>query len=85
MMLPTSELKLTTRDINDCVIWQNGWFCAVLDVKPLIDAIAKYGYDLFDMNVRSTLKVSSKIISLSSIARRQAGLEEGLDKKVGKE
>ena len=29
--------------------------------------------------------LSSKIISLSSIARRQAGLEEGLDKKVGKE
>ena len=28
--------------------------------------------------------LSSKIISLSSIARRQAGLEEGLDKKVGK-
>ena len=29
--------------------------------------------------------LSSKIISLSSIARRQTGLEEGLDKKVGKE
>ena len=29
--------------------------------------------------------LSSKIISLSSIARRQAGLEEGLDEKVGKE
>mgnify|MGYP000165671304 CR=1 FL=1 len=29
--------------------------------------------------------LSSKIISLSSIARRQAGLEEDLDKKVGKE
>ena len=29
--------------------------------------------------------LSSKIISLSSIARRQTGLEEGLDKKVRKE
>lgn len=67
------ELKLTTRDINDCVIWQNGWFCAVLDVKPLIDAIAKYGYDLFDMNVRSTLKGSN----VNAAIKKQLSTEKG--------
>lgn len=51
------DLKLEIADKG--LMRMNDWFCAAVTVGALLRGMSKYGYGLFNLNVRSTLKKSN--------------------------
>lgn len=75
------DLELTGAD---SVLKQNGWVYGIFRLGPFLDAMAKYGNGLFDLNVRSNLKRSSvnneirKTISTAKGQKKFIHLNNGL-------
>lgn len=53
------SIKLQLKADKGEILKQNGWCCAVIPVRMLLDGVRKYGNALFDLNVRSNLRKSS--------------------------
>lgn len=68
-------LKLSIDD-ERAALWQKDWFCAVLQIEPLLKGIEHYGSSLFDMNVRSALKGSEVNKSITETIRTRQGQKD---------
>lgn len=52
------DITLKLAYVESGMMKMNGWFCAILEIGPLIDGVERHGMALFDTNVRQTLAKS---------------------------
>lgn len=68
------DIELIVRYVEGGIMKMNGWFCAILEIGPLLECVEEHSMDLFDSNVRASLsksKINDAIRQSTETARGQ--------------